>query len=1578
MLEYVGANGVKVTDVGAYLQVRRDGSGAIAQIWSYWDGLLQVEDATAEGYRIALYTASQVQGLSVEGVYELINNAEAFMSFDIAYDAAESALRITSHTPGRADLVYRWVQDVAERAWLFERGVGEEAVIQACVAKEVAANIIQLVTEMSKGGVVASRVCEVYQITAQGWLCLTRVNGYGEEGAITTTYSYDAAGNQISLSRSDGYWEETWYDQYSRITKQREPWKDGASILTTDYTYANSGTEKHNSDLSKKVRKLILPNGGAMVTLLTEEYEYSKPEAGIERTTITSTADGAAEARVRIEERYTDETINERARGQKRMTQRINGVQTWYAYENNSSYGALYTITEETRVDGAPVAGQSTRKVSYISAEGNTLREESYVLLTSDEWALTNGVTYGYDVNNRKVSTTWDNGRSSSRAITCQGHPLWEMDEDGVRTTYSYDSARQLIETIRSATPTTPETVTAYTRDAVGHALKTEECIGAMKRVSSAEYDLQGRVVKSTDVLGRVTQTEYSENGLKKIVTTPAGAKLITLNNLAGSVIELSGDGQRGIRYVYDYEEGLRTTQQILSSGEMISSTVENGYDETILSSVATTVKGESLDIVSAYNNKGQLMRQQSGQLAPTTYAYDSMGNQVQQTQLLDSSSPADATKNVIVKQARSYQKLDDGVYQVLTSERNNAEGEWLTSVQQTLVSQLSPILASKRISVDERDHVSTSWTEYGVGTKRKNYQQIPTSNITAETITIDGFTTSQTDNVGITTTASRRYLEKGVELKSTDGRGNTTTTFTDIAERTILVTDAAGYSTTTQYDPFSNNPAVITDAVGNTTCYAYDGRGRKVAEYGTAVQPVVYAYDDADRMISLTTWRVDDEVISTDPQGREGGDTTSWEYNDATGLLLKQIYADGKGIENAYDAANRLSESRDARGVVTTYQYDTLTGNTLSVSYTAPEDVMETATQSYVYNVLGQSTSITDASGTHNFSYNEYGDLLTESIQVNSVDYTLNELLDDYGRSIGYRQDKAGAQLCAASVGYATDGRIGSAAFTHSGKQQTFSYAYLLGSNLLQTLTLPNNMQLTQSYAEKRDLLTEMLYTRGGSVQVTRRSYAYDALGRPYSRDTEYPQKEEQHTAAFGYNSRSELTNAQLDDATYAYSYDNIGNRITAQEAAEEITYAANELNQYTQIDTNGNDFTPEYDANGNQTLVKTGTGIWRVTYNAKNRAVRFESEDGNTIIDCTYDYMGRRFEKKVTTNGTITLRQRYLYRGYMQIAAIDLQRSAQPALWYITWDPTQTIATRPLAIQKDGTWYTYGWDLTKNACEIYGPNGNIRTIYTYRPYGAVTAEGDVTQPLQWSCEYHDTELALSYYNYRYYNPLDGRWIKKDSLKSVILEQYNDYAYVLNAPYVYVDVLGLYAFMQCERIRTEQSFYYKCKMYIYGPCNNRCCEDETKAAGDAKDVETLEAALSKLRSCMEKNNSGSLDVEVTDHIYANLGENAESTTEGDPYGSSGPLPEGTYRILPRSTGKGRYPLGTPSITGLDQDVPGEVVTPNGTNRNCLFVHGPGKSEGCLAMQNNMEKTIKETMDSQSTCGGTYLQIIGE
>lgn len=87
----------------------------------------------------------------------------------------------------------------------------------------------------------------------------------------------------------------------------------------------------------------------------------------------------------------------------------------------------------------------------------------------------------------------------------------------------------------------------------------------------------------------------------------------------------------------------------------------------------------------------------------------------------------------------------------------------------------------------------------------------------------------------------------------------------------------------------------------------------------------------------------------------------------------------------------------------------------------------------------------------------------------------------------------------------------------------------------------------------------------------------------------------------------------------------------------------------------------------------------------------------------------------------------------GYIRINPI-----VHPYLWLITWDPSQPIATRPLAIRKDGTWFAYGWNITNNICEIFGPAGYIRTVYTYSPYGKVSENGDTEQSIQWNGEHY------------------------------------------------------------------------------------------------------------------------------------------------------------------------------------------------------------------------------------------------
>lgn len=1415
---YISSGGYVMTATEAenYLAIVRDEHGVIRQIWNSWDGLVDVLPLEKGGYAISIYAPSQVMEPEEEGALFTAEGTPVKI-FTVTGDEVLQILTISERDntlpASMPDFVTKWTW--AGEAWSMTEGTGEDAVETRRERLQPEGTSqetrYRVLTRLMKNGVEASCTLEEYETTATGEHLLSRTEGYGSDGALTTIYSYDDSGRLISSVSPNAGEHKTVYDTAGRPVLENSPW--GANGLRTVSTKYRDNTTGYSSEPAEV--KIQLSTASAVNTLSLAVYTYTE-ENHVKRVEKRETAAGSSVTQLSVTETWLASAPNAYAAGRLKMEQAVNGVQTHYTYAPATDHGALYSVTAETRINGEPVPGQSTRRVSYITAEGNTAREENFVLLPTSMWKQTGGASYAYDLLNRRVETVRDNGRTSSRVLTCTGDPLWEIDEDGVRTDYTYDTARRLIETTRSeisdgTAVITPETITAYERDAAGRVINTTTHTGPMQTTETTSYDLLGRVTRRTDALGRVSTTSYSKDGLTATTTTPSGATLVNTYNTDESIAHESGTGQRELYHVYDFIGGLRHTTRLADNATILMQEIRDGFGQTITLTTPTTLENTYLYTRSVYNALGQLTRRTEGALAPVAYEYDSMGNPAKQTVILNPASPADATKNRIQTFQTAWEEGEDGIYQTVATARNNAAGNMLSSAVKQLVTE-SAVLQHRQITIDERGHESIYWTEYGQGTVRLQKSAIPTSNITATVTVVDGFTTIRTDDQGITSTFTRRYTETGLIQTVTDGRGNTSTTHTDIAGRPVTVTDAAGNRTRTLYCATSDNPATVTDALGNTVNYAYDVRNRKTAEYGTAIQPALFAWDDADRLVSLTTFRVDDETITSDPSGLTGGDTTVWTYHDATGLELGKVYANGQGTVRTYDANNLLATETDARGIIATCAWNAAQGLRIRIGFSD-----DTPEQTFSYNILGQLTQVTDASGIRTFSYNEYSEPVQDSVTVNGTIFPIVEAMDDYGRSIGYILKRgAGGNAQIATWGYAPDGRINSAEFVHDGQNRIFEYSYLSGTHLLKTLTMPNGMTLEQSYEAKRDLLANMDYNRGSTL-VSRRSYTCDALGRPTARTL--LRQGTTRRDVFSYNGRSELTAATLGMNAYAYDYDNIGNRKTAQEIEEELTYAANELNQYTSItnstlnsppltlnpplSTLEQPFVPSYDADGNQTKIQTVTGVWTAEYNALNRPVRFThtAEDGTvTTVTGDYDYMGRRIFKKVERTVTnpetgesttsIILNHRYLYRGYLQIAAFDLTRSTLNALWYILWDPTQSQATRPLAIQTARSWFTYGWDLTKNIMELYDSTGHISTSYSYTPFGSVTSTGSISQPIQWSSEMFDAELGLVYYNYRHYNPHDGRWTSRDLIG--IEREFNLYAFVHNKVLKESDVLGM------------------------------------------------------------------------------------------------------------------------------------------------------------------------------------------
>ena len=373
------------------------------------------------------------------------------------------------------------------------------------------------------------------------------------------------------------------------------------------------------------------------------------------------------------------------------------------------------------------------------------------------------------------------------------------------------------------------------------------------------------------------------------------------------------------------------------------------------------------------------------------------------------------------------------------------------------------------------------------------------------------------------------------------------------------------------------------------------------------------------------------------------------------------------------------------------------------------------------------------------------------------------------------------------------------------------------------------------------RDLLAQVRSEFGGAT-ISQYDYENDALGRRTEIARSGTAMSETRADAYGYNDRNELVSAAKTGGPgvvpadeYAYQYDDIGNRLSSFDLGTNHTYTANNLNQYTQIsnlcdsaslgtrfarlgrfpmgrahpqgaDTR-EEFIPQYDLDGNQTLVKTSTGIWSVTYNGENRPVSWTCGPTNVVM--SFDRMGRRVSYLETVSGgsqspaTVTNgNYNFVYDGYLCIQRIH--GATKNVKLIFTWDPLEKVATKPLMIEKPGSYKMHvTHDGNKNVSELvfFSGGSGIAAHYEYAPFGAETVSTRNTSvtaydfrtynPFRFSSEYADDELGLVYYNYRHYEPVMGRWLSRDPIGHR-RNTSSLFCFTLNSPICAFDKLGL------------------------------------------------------------------------------------------------------------------------------------------------------------------------------------------
>ena len=403
----------------------------------------------------------------------------------------------------------------------------------------------------------------------------------------------------------------------------------------------------------------------------------------------------------------------------------------------------------------------------------------------------------------------------------------------------------------------------------------------------------------------------------------------------------------------------------------------------------------------------------------------------------------------------------------------------------------------------------------------------------------------------------------------------------------------------------------------------------------------------------------------------------------------------------------------------------------------------------------MSQISTVRDASGIRECSYDSYGHMTkTLPLEPWKAPFRNNNAL---GRPAGYRLLLGTRTVQHSHLDY--DSKGGMIGMNLEGLKSSFTWRYDPTSGFLNRLTYPNGMVRCNTYHPALNLVTAIGYRKGADGEsATGHEYDYDALMRPIQRRDLWDAATPATIRDFTYNSRSELLEDRISrGGSFAYCYDNIGNRKTARELEEEVSYDAND------------------------------------------RPVVFTSQDGRTSITCGYDYRGRRFEKKVTVNGAVSSHSRFLYRDYLQVAELDLMQPEPMLIKSYLWDPTDPTATRILMMTcwqengmkvKEHLYFMH--DALKNVTSIFDGQQKQQARYEYAPFGRpITEEGDMAQEnkFRFSCEYADDELGLVYYNYRHLNPADGRWINRDPIQ----EQggWNLYAFIRNRINIEVDLLG-------------------------------------------------------------------------------------------------------------------------------------------------------------------------------------------
>lgn len=1060
-------------------------------------------------------------------------------------------------------------------------------------------------TSLNANSQSVSRVVDVFTSDpVVGRLLITR-STYMSSQTVATVVSNEyytdvetnlaVYGQLRRTSSSDGSWTEWEFNDNGVLLAVNGPWGDDPStVRRSDYTYVtNAWLGIVKSDAVESIGQgtnesvigrteysySFVSNGSGQV-----EYSVVRRHAG-DGSWLEETS-GVFATHSAFEYTFPD--------GRAAMSSAADGTLTTYSHnrgywsgnefmESPAGSASRTVTTRGTAANPDGLAWVSLITKDYTDDHGRPFIQEVYVK-TDGADAQIGETRYNYDSTGRLTNRV-ENGQSVYEANHDSfGRVVWQTGADGGETVYQYDAAGRVSATVRPALaasgayPAQGAVSNLVYHDAAGRVTQRVTVTSSgLTQTETFSYDWAGRETSRGDTLGRITTTSY-DSGLVTTVSLPGGTTQITERNPDGSIKSITGTAgvpeYRSLS-VEPTSNGMAYVKETITRGATNSADVtvivKDWLGRTVREERPHPAGGAAVATISAYNEKGQLESVTAPGRAPELYEYDDAGRQYRVGLDMNTNGAlVAASSDQIQETASCYTQAVGGIWErsaVLTYPDDGAATTLTLSV--TLRGPLSPTggQSNETVSVDGDGNETRTVTTVDRAAKLRTLQTyLPGVAQPAVQVYRNGLLQSSATPEGRTVTYS--YDDLGRTLAVADSAaGTTTTTYTN--GQVASVADAFSNTTAFAYDSTTGLRTATTDALGKHTYFAHDAQGRQTRQWGQAAYPISYSYDSYGRMLTMTTYRgTDDFSTATWPAGASG-DTTTWRYDPASGLLTNKVYADGKGSAYSYNEAGLLALRAWARSngtVTTSYAYDGA-GRLLAVDYSdATPDV------TYAYFRHGGPSQITDASGTRTFTYSDSLKQSSEALDAAAgfTDWTASNRYETASGLLGRRTafTLADSNLTA-TVGYGYDvyNRLNQIT---SGAVRV-GYRYQANTPWVQTAELFYSNAWRMAHVDQRDaggrVTNSVNHLLGAPAE--RHGYGLDALGRRTSVGLA-----DGSSWQYGYNDRSEVTLGQRkwDASTpvagqrFEYAFDPIGNRTTSRRETNDplATWTANSLNQY------------------------------------------------------------------------------------------------------------------------------------------------------------------------------------------------------------------------------------------------------------------------------------------------------------------------------------------------------------------------------------------------------------------------------